>query len=440
MALVKFAPDISPLIGEHSGFTFQYSRIGSVMFKGQANDRNRYTSQNLRKQNLTNANGHWRNLSAESKAAWSLFAATIPQSPKRWSETNLNGYQCFIKRQSYLFLNYGVTADFMQFPGIDEFYEPDIDFSLAPGLFQVDVTDLFIDRFGILPSVGDYLLFQCVICVKENGQVFDPFKASLFVDSLLSGRLFISINSSDDLYPFTVSLFLSRVISQGRIYDRSLSRYVGFFEMPVPFYPIGFGCLYSKECFLQSNSVLASGWSPLDSQFIADLIAAFGGFFDAGLHLKDITSDWWDSSTTRGDNSSLFSARGSGFINEFGYSTDFRFNSYSFGFIFDSDPSVMGWLAIYPDSQASYGTSIISKKLGFSARAMKIDEGEQYYTGNDGKIYPVIRFFGFVVTACALAETLFNDGSPIPLATSPSEWLSLPPACYAAPEYDSNNI
>jgi len=440
MTKIKYAPEITPIIGEHAGTTFQNSSIGSVMFRGQANDRVRYPAQNLRKQNITHANGHWRNLPDASKVAWNLFAATIPQTPKRWSDTPLTGYQCFIKRQSYLFLNYGVEADFLEYPSTDEFFEPDINFSLSPSVYMVDVTDLFIARFGRLPAVGDYLLFKAVICVRSNGQVFYPFKISVFVDSLLAGRLVISISSENDLYPFTISLFLSRVLHQSIIYESTFSRYVGFFEMPLPFYPVKFGCLYSPECFFQTNSILTSGWSPISSQFISDLLAAFGGAFETGNHVKDTAIGFWNESLSVGDNSSLFSARGSGFINEFGFSTDFGFNSYTFGFLFDNDPSVLGWLAIYPDSHASYGSSAVTNKIGFSARALKIDEGENYYTGTDGKIYPLLHLFGYVITAVALAETLFNDGSPIPLAGNPSEWLSLPPACYAAPEYDSNLI
>jgi uncharacterized protein (TIGR02145 family) len=47
---------------------------------------------------------------------------------------------------------------------------------------NLDVTDLYITNFGLVPEVSDYLLFRAIPCAKSNGQFFTQTKQVLTVE------------------------------------------------------------------------------------------------------------------------------------------------------------------------------------------------------------------------------------------------------------------
>jgi hypothetical protein len=158
MAIIKYAPGVTPITKEHSGFTFQSSRAANAMMKSQANDRNRNRNQNNKKLFLIHATNHWRTLSPTIKLSWSVFAATYPQPTKRNPLKFLTGYQNFIKRASYLFLNYGIQYIFDEPPLMQSLTVDPVTFSIDQSENCIDCSSAYIENFGMLPKAGDYLL------------------------------------------------------------------------------------------------------------------------------------------------------------------------------------------------------------------------------------------------------------------------------------------
>lgn len=229
MARLKYAEDVSPISNEHSGITFQRNNYGQSALRGQANDRFRKIAQDLRRQGNQKAVRFWRSMSPAQKSLWENFAATYPQVSRKQPGVFLSGYELFVKRNSYCFLNHGLQSDFMLEPEFYEVPENVISFETVAVDGAIDCTDNYIARFGLLPKVGDKLLLRAVLYVENSGQFFAPVETSVIVTNMYIDGLFVYCNFPDEWENLVVSLFLSKPVSAGVSYVGSKTRYMGCF-------------------------------------------------------------------------------------------------------------------------------------------------------------------------------------------------------------------
>jgi uncharacterized protein (TIGR02145 family) len=366
MAKIKYGQDVNPLKNEHSGFTFQSSAKGNVMMKSQSNDRNRYLRQINRKRNIVLANTHWRNMSPGSQAAWQTFAKTFPQPCQNPASGFLSGYECFIKRQSYLFLNYGVNANFMTAPSLTE--------------ISNDLAE------WVLVRSGDRLL------------LYPTFT-----------------NNSNDL---DISVFLSFKQSAGRIYQNTQTRYMGVIINSQPITPV-FGCLYRSNVLTDARNVAPPGYHCPSYDEIVTLVENCGGSSVAGGILKDVSLDYWNSPNSGASNSFGFSCRGIGECrpNFQGFKSSAKIwtiTPYNFGTV---------WELQLRYNSASVSISVTLAGYGQSLRVIKNDSIlPSNLVGNDGVVYPVCKIGDQVWQALPSIESKFRTGDLIPLISSDSAW------------------
>lgn len=229
MVKLKYADGETPIVNEHSGTTFQPNNYGQSAFPGQKNDRKRYEHQWLRQQNNQKAVRRWRDMSVDVKNAWNNFATTYPQPSKRDPNRFLSGYELFVRRNSYCFLNHGINEDFMEFPVMEDLPADDIIFTIASGSNQIDVTELYIKNFGLLPEVGDYLLLHAIFYGEYNGQFFTPITRTLQVQVVFIDGLFVSLEIPDQFRDICISVYLSKPVHAGVSYAGTKCRYMGCF-------------------------------------------------------------------------------------------------------------------------------------------------------------------------------------------------------------------
>lgn len=229
MAKIKYVEGAEPLLNEHDGYTFQPNHYGQSMFPASRSARKRYGAQWNRQHNNQKAVTRWRDMPQATKDLWALFAATYPQPSKRNPDKFLSGYQLFIKRNSYCFLNYGINTEFMLEPEFIEIPDGSITFEIDYSEDAIDITENYIEKFGILPEIGDYMILYAHIYNEYSGQFFEPVSQVIRVDDIYMDGLFISISIPDEMSTATVSVYLSKVFHQSVKYAGTKCRYMGCF-------------------------------------------------------------------------------------------------------------------------------------------------------------------------------------------------------------------
>jgi hypothetical protein len=229
MAKIKYAEDLDPLRKKHYGFTFIHNHYGQTMMQGQRNNRSRYSRQFLRMHNLQKAVRFWRDMSAETKTAWNNFAAAYPQPSKRNPLLFLTGYQLFLKRNHYCFLNHGIETEFMLLPEMVSLPFNAPTFYLTAGSNQIDVTELYIYNFGLIPNVGQWLQFMAVPYSEISGQFFEPIYATLEILNTYLDGFFLNLDVPKGNPDITFSVYLSKPLNPGYNYPSSKVRYMGCF-------------------------------------------------------------------------------------------------------------------------------------------------------------------------------------------------------------------
>lgn len=230
MAKVKYHTGITPLVNEHFGFTFQAHASGQSITTSKKNDRFRNVNQSARQQNLMRAIRNWRNMSAATKNAWSVFALAFPQASRRNPAIFLTGYQLFLKRSHYLFLNFEIDAEFMSEPVMVSLPDPIITFSVTQSENCIDVTELYLAAFGLLPVVGSYVLLRAFVMARDSGQFFETIQQVIRVDEVFLDGLFVSIHFAAAVPVVSISLYLSKVNYQSAIYIGTKVKYMGCFS------------------------------------------------------------------------------------------------------------------------------------------------------------------------------------------------------------------
>lgn len=229
MARIKYGLGITPICKKHAGFTFQKNHYGESMQPSARNTTNRTTKQRDRMQNLQKCVRFWRTMSPATKTAWINFAAAYPQPTKRDPSVFLTGYQCFIKRNHYCFLNYGIEIDFMEIPEMDSLPAGSPIFSLTAGNNQIDITEEYIKNFGFIPEIGQTLQIMAIPYSELSGQFFPPIFSVVQVLAIYIDGFFLNIEMPV-VYPnINYSIYLSKPLNKGFIYSTSKIRYMGCF-------------------------------------------------------------------------------------------------------------------------------------------------------------------------------------------------------------------
>jgi len=199
------------------------------MFPTQRNKRTRTPRQLAKMQNLQKAVRFWRTMPPATKASWETFAATYPQPSKRFTGIPLTGYQLFLKRNHYCFLNAGLLSDFMELPELVSLSDGSPVFTLQAGLNTVDLTEIYIQNFGFIPSPGQWLIFAAVPYSEISGQFFPVISQSIQVLETYIDGFFLNIEMPIIQPNIVFSVYLSKPVNPGQKHKSSKIRYMGCF-------------------------------------------------------------------------------------------------------------------------------------------------------------------------------------------------------------------
>lgn len=372
---------------------------------------------------------NWRNMSPATQANWDTFAAAYPQASKKQPTVFLTGYELFVKRNFYNFLNNGLDAAFIESPVMEELVANSTTFSISSGSNEIDITAAYIAIFGRLPVPGQWLLMRVVPYSTFSGQFFPSIYLKLQVIETPGGNLYISVVLPASPADITYSVFLSRPVSPGRQFIGSACRYVGFLGIPPPppVYSPNYGLLYNWYAATDVRNITPVGWRiPLQADF--NTLIAYLVLANSGNKIREVGTDHWTAPNSGATDEVGFHARGAGNRNSL---TNFvNLKNYNYFWVTDKAGSLyVQYSCTYNQAHIStaYGGSG-SQRIGVTLRPVKIStsltNGQTgLYVGNDGKVYQTICIGTQEFLSSALCETRFRDGSIIP-------WHGATPASY----------
>lgn len=209
--------------------------------------------------------------------------------------------------------------------------------------------------------------------------------------------------------------------------------------------PKVYGYLYN---WFAIANIAATGWHvPTDAEF-TNLINLLGGDSVAGGKLKStrtspLAHPRWEIPNEGATDEVNFSALGGGMRDD----GTFYFIGYE-GYWWSAteyDTNYAWYRSMYYN-YSGVDIGAYNKALGLSVRLCReLISGEELltdgtyvadYVGNDLKTYKAVKIGSLVWTAENLAETLYNDLSPIPNVTDDTEWSGLTTGARCA--YDNN--
>lgn len=439
MSKIKYDPSVDQLHGKINGSCFQ-SNSQLPTLRANPKMRQFRTNPQTYSQMLT---GYfvriWRDLDPAFQSAWNNFATTFPQRVVSGDRRYLTGFQLFVKRHYYLneFCDIDLTLmsspvmisyprDFatiqvqvseskiylvLQFENADSTLDCLIEisgtqspgknfqgsqprFSLKTINFnqQVDVTDRYLASFGRLPLLGGKLFASSVLCGSDNGQFWHSEQQVIAVT------------------PF------------------------------IPIYSIvKLGYLYNCATLTDSRNICAPGWCLPNYFEMIQLLDELGGQLAGGAHTKEVSDEFWLHVDPLGDNSTGFSARGSGYMLPDGYPMGFYSNARYAGSISFPGFGIYAF-QINANDNLIQPLGLNNLRDGLSFRPIRSrDDSIVNYVGNDGHVYNVIHTASFTVVAEQLVESQFQNHDPIPFCSSSAEWASTDEPCYAYPDYLIDN-
>ena len=175
----------------------------------------------------------------------------------------------------------------------------------------------------------------------------------------------------------------------------------------------GYGLLYNYYAATDTRKISSSDdWVvPINASIYSVVFNYLGGTSVAGGKLKEIGYNYWDSPNTSATNESGFNGRGSGYrLNTTGAFLGLK--QYGYGWTSDIVPRGAFW-GIY--NKATCGSGGLNTKIGVSIRLIYVGSGTPTsYTGNDGKVYRVVKIGTQYWIADNLQETKFRNGDIIP--------------------------
>lgn len=405
MAILKYNTGVTPFINEHTGYTFHANRSAQAANIGQPQSRKRDFRQWKRQHNLMQPIHNYRNLSTAEKNLWDAFAAALPQTCKNPDSGYLSGYQNFLKRQQYIFLNYGAEGEYMTNPSL-------VEISQNP----------------------------CTYSFRSSGE-----------------ELFIDYEFTNWLNDNIVSLYVSYPKSPGRLYQKTQTRYMGYIVNTQNFIP-NYGRLYNGYCIDDAREFAPAGWefpSYVDIWELGNYLeTCFGRFTNSvGGYLKETGLTHWNSPNTGATNQVDFSAVGSGarsgdngtfgtLNNAFNLWNKEIWSSSGVGShrctaiyyytasIHTSTYGCSGTLYVYDDNTEGKSIRLIN-------RNPSVSEGEySTMTGNNGQIYTTRVINGIEWMLQNSIETKFRNNSDITLITDNNDWINATDSAYS--DYNNN--
>lgn len=418
MALFKLGEGQTIPDGKQNGFCITESRIGTSC---RCTPRLRqFRTKGQLYSELLQMSGcrHWQAMSDAERLNWINWVTYLPQPTLKDVAVSLRPYQNFIKRNFYLQEFYNDASLWMTNPNLVTYSESsllvrcfvsstaislNLEFTpenenldctlklskvISAGMLfmrdltnfmfavkatnqEIDITERYLEVFGLLPPVGSYLFFESVICGSDNGQFWFPFQ--------------------------------TRVITEA---------------FPPPFVTNRQGFYYN---LFELSRIAPTGWHvPLYSDTYA--------YFNSLPNLEEIClsgSDFWLNEGWGSDPDHLQIVGAGSRSEDTGIFGDFKINGFFattfMSFVFPLVVSGSGLPASY-----TFGV-----RRGVPLRFVKDDTTPtDRCVGNNGLVYPVTTYRGQIWTTIDSRETLFNDGSPIPELEDNSDWVSATSQAY----------
>ena len=191
---------------------------------------------------------------------------------------------------------------------------------------------------------------------------------------------------------------------------------------------------YAANYSTGGASIANAGWHVPSRTEWAALITAIGGA-NIGNAMKVKGRLFWNLNPTPGNNSSGFSAIGTGSRSENGSFYGLKTTAYyqvSTYDIYSSNGVALMSASGSPSGYSCYPEDTF-RRLGLTVRLLKDDATDPgSYTDIDGNIYATVKIGNQVWLKSDLKVTHFNDGTPIPLVADPATWSALTSAgfCY----------
>jgi len=437
MSLFKLETGQSLPAGKNEGFCITESSQGTSARKSPAQFPHFSQRQKASSQKLMIGVRGWRNLSPAGVAAWVAWVAYLPQPSERNPLRYLSAFQNFIKINAF-------RAIFYDDP-MHKFENPEL-------------TTLVNDKFVSSVRADESQVFLDIDFVRNNADLCLTFQFSMPVSQ---GLIYPSVNqviclncfNESGVYDIT-ALFLSKygllpvtgdnVIMSWQTFGRNNGQYFFKQSLPIVVIPVNPPIVFSNYGYLYKGYIVDDirqfapvGWSfPTLTQ-----IDALRAFLDpsgtissnvAGRHMKIAGSDYWVVGNDA-DNSSDFSAKGSGTIDASGVYQSFQQQVVFWGLT----PVGTGRRSISLTTSAVMARPIFQVNTGACIRLIKNDSTDPgQMVGNDGQVYNTVKLGGQVWMKEASKETMFRDGSPIPLVINASEFAASLVSCRAAPNYN----
>lgn len=188
-----------------------------------------------------------------------------------------------------------------------------------------------------------------------------------------------------------------------------------------------------------SNDWAVPNYTDLNYNQTNSLFYYLGGATAYSGKLKEIGLTYWDSPNTGATNELGFNARGGGYrIGADGSFLDIKKTLLIHSKFESSSDSRQYAIAKYDlDAQINMSGGWSSKKNGCSIRLLYVGTGTpSNYVGNDGKVYRIVQIGTQWWLADNLAETLYRDGSTIPVVIDNTAWSALTTGARCV--YDNN--
>ena len=94
----------------------------------------------------------------------------------------------------------------------------------------MDMTDLYIQNFGCIPSPGQFVLFMAIPMSATSGQFFTPIIDVLEIEAVYIDGFFLNVVLPAGIRNIIFSVYLSKPVSKGQSYAGTKVRFMGCFS------------------------------------------------------------------------------------------------------------------------------------------------------------------------------------------------------------------
>lgn len=179
----------------------------------------------------------------------------------------------------------------------------------------------------------------------------------------------------------------------------------------------GYGFLYNTYAIESSHQLFPDGWHWITLSEQSAIISAAGGTTVAGGHFKEVGYDWWTTNSSGQDNSTGWSWKGTGWINNSGEFIDYQ------GLVFmtnskQTNASQQRGIYLRASSDAVTISNFTNKWYGVRAICVKnstsLSNGEtSTMISQSGKTYNTVCIGGYEVIVDNWEEDTYVNGTPI---------------------------